>query len=150
MKKFICLVLFCTTVCYGFAQLPPFLKDSLDAYVAQGMGNWDVPGLSVVVVKNGQVVWMKGYGVRNIETKTTVDENTLFMIASNTKLFTGTALALLETRRKLDLNDRITKYFPDYRLYDSMTAQAVTVRDMLTHRIGTKPFRVTLRFGTRN
>lgn len=140
MKKFICLVLFCTTVCYGFAQLPPFLKDSLDAYVAQGMRNWDVPGLSIVVVKDGQVVWMKGYGVRNIETKTPVDENTLFMIASNTKLFTGTALALLETRRKLDLNDRITKYFPDYRLYDSMTTQAVTIRDMLTHRIGTKTF----------
>lgn len=104
------------------------------------MKDWDIPGLSVVVVKDGKVVLMKGYGVRDIETRKPVDENTLFMIASNTKLFTGTALALLETRGKLSLNDKITKYYPDYRLYDSLTTQLVTIRDLLTHRIGTKTF----------
>lgn len=69
-----------------------------------------------------------------------VDEHTLFMIASNTKLFTGTALALLENRGKLSLNDKITKYFPGYRLYDTTTTKLVTIRDMLTHRIGTKTY----------
>src|SRR6476660_321567 len=83
---------------------------------------------------------MKGFGVRNIDTKEPVDENTLFMIASNTKLFTGTALSLLEYRNKLSLNDKITKYFPDYRLYDSTATQLLTIRDMLSHHLGTKTF----------
>lgn len=122
------------------AQTPSFISDSLDGYIGKGLKDWNLPGLAIVVVKDGKVVVMKGYGVKNIESKTKVDENTLFMIASNTKLFTGTALALLEVNGRLLLNDKITKYFPDYRLYDSVTTSLVTIRDMLTHRIGTKTF----------
>ncbi len=83
---------------------------------------------------------MKGYGIRDLQTKKPVDEQTLFMIASNTKLFTGSALALLEVRGKVSLDDRITKYFPAYRLFDSTTTKLVTIRDLLSHRIGTKTF----------
>ena len=119
---------------------PYFIKDSIDNYIERGIHDWDVPGLSIVIVKDGKVVLMKGYGVRDINSKAPVDENTLFMIASNTKLFTGTALALLETRGKLNLNDKVTKYFPSYRLYDTLSTDLVTIRDILTHRIGTKTF----------
>jgi CubicO group peptidase (beta-lactamase class C family) len=122
------------------AQQPSFVTDSLDNYINRGLKDWDVPGLSIVVIKDGNIIVMKGYGVRDMQTQKAVDENTLFMIASNTKLFTGTALALLEARGKISLNDKITKYFPGYRLYDSITTKLVTVRDMLTHRIGTKTF----------
>lgn len=121
-------------------QEPAFIRDSLDSYIKKGLTDWDLPGLSVVIVKDGKVVLMKGYGIRDIETKKTVDENTLFMIASNTKLFTGSSLALLEIRKKISLNDPITKYFPSYRLYDASTTQLVTIRDLLCHRIGTKTF----------
>lgn len=117
-----------------------FIRDSLDGHIRKGMSDWNVPGLAVVIVKDGKVAFMKGYGVRDINTRTPVDENTLFMIASNTKLFTGTVLALLETRGKLNLNDKITTYFPGFRLYDSLTTKMVSIRDMLTHRIGTKTF----------
>ena len=71
---------------------PSFIKDSLDSYINKGMKDWNIPGLAIVVVKDGKVVVMKGYGVRNLETKEPVDENTLFMIASNSKLFTATSL----------------------------------------------------------
>lgn len=124
----------------AFAQAPSFITDSIDAYVRQGLKDWDIPGLAIVVVKDGKVALMKGYGVRDIKSQEPVDEQTLFMIASNTKLFTGTALALLETRGKISLNDKITKYFPSYRLYDTTSTKLVTIRDMLTHRIGTKTF----------
>ncbi len=130
-------LLFCL---FSRSQMPSFVKDSLDGYVLQGLRDWDLPGLSIVIVKDGKVVLMKGYGVKDIATKSPVDENTLFMIASNTKLFTATSLALLETRGKLNLNDKVTKYFPGYRLYDSTTTKLVTLRDLLTHRIGTKTF----------
>jgi len=83
---------------------------------------------------------MKGFGVRNISTKEPVDENTLFMIASNSKLFTATALAQLEYDKKLSLEDNVTKYFPEYRLYDSNTTALVNIRDLLSHHLGTKTF----------
>jgi CubicO group peptidase (beta-lactamase class C family) len=139
MKKMLLSLVFIVVHQLVFSQ-PSFIKDSLDSYIKNGLRDWDVPGLSIVVVKDGSVVVMKGYGFRDIQSKKPVDENTLFMIASNTKLFTGTALALLETRGVLSLNDKITKYFPGYRLYDSTSTKLVTIRDMLSHRIGTKTF----------
>ena len=115
MKKIVLAFLLVFALGNAIAQLPNFIKDSLDHYINKGLKDWNIPGLSVVVVKDGKVVVMKGYGVKDIQSKAPVDEKTLFMIASNTKLFTGTALALLETRGKLSLNDRITKYFPEYK-----------------------------------
>ena len=114
------------------------------------MKDWNVPGLSIVIVKDGQVVFMKGYGVRDITKADTVNEHTLFFIASNTKLFTGIALANLEHRGKISLNDKITKYFPDFKLYDKTTTELVTIRDMLTHRIGTKTFQGDFTFWNSN
>ena len=119
---------------------PSFVKDSIDNYINKGMKDWNIPGLAIVIVKDGQVVLMKGYGVRNIETKEPVDENTLFMIASNSKLFTATSLAQLEYDKKLSLDDKITKYFPWYADYDSNTTNLVTIKDMLGHHLGTKTF----------
>lgn len=125
---------------FSFGQKPSFIQDSLDGYINRGMRDWDVPGLSIVVIKDGKVEVMKAYGIKNIQTKVPVDTNTLFMIASNTKLFTGSALALLETRGKLSLNDPVIKYFPSFKLYDPAWTKLVTIRDMLTHRIGTQTF----------
>ena len=139
MKKLYSALVFVFVYQFAFTQ-PLFIKDSLDSYILKGTKDWDVPGLSIVIVKDGKVVTMKGFGVRDLQSQKPVDENTLFMIASNTKLFTGTSLALLETRGKISLNDKITKYFPGYRLYDTVTTNLVTVRDLLTHRIGTKTF----------
>src|SRR5581483_6354759 len=98
------------------------------------------PGLAIVIVKDGQVAFMKGYGVADTATRQPVDENTLFMIASNTKLFTGTALSQLQYDKKLSLDDKFTKYFPGFRLYEPTTTSLLTIRDLLSHRIGTKTF----------
>ncbi len=150
MKKLIsltgCILLFK----FLSAQSPTFVSDSLDSYIKEGMTGWQVPGLSIVIVKDGKVVFKKGYGVRDINSKDPVDENTLFMIASNTKLFTGTALAQLDYYKKLSLDDKITKYFPGYKLYEPSTTQLVTIRDLLSHRIGTKTFQGDFTFWNSN
>jgi CubicO group peptidase (beta-lactamase class C family) len=140
MKRLLLSFALAATVQTAFAQAPSFVSDSIDAYIARGMKDWDVPGLSVVIVKDGKVAFIKGYGVRDVSTQEPVDEQTLFMIASNSKLFTGTALALLEHRGKLSLNDAMVKYFPTFRLYDPAASKMVSIRDMLSHRIGTKTF----------
>ncbi len=59
-------------------QTPAFISDSLDSYILKGLKDWDLPGLSIVIIKDGKPVVMKGYGVKNVETHQPVDENTLF------------------------------------------------------------------------
>lgn len=149
MKKIIFLIGFSFSIIISFAQQPTFITDSLDSYIKNGMKQWNVPGLAIVIVKDGKIVVMKGYGVRDIKTNEPVDENTLFMIASNTKLFTATSLAQLEYDKKLSLDDKITKYFPSYRVYDSTTTKLVTIRDMLSHHLGTKTFQGDFTFWNR-
>src|SRR6516165_2899248 len=92
----IALILACAS--HGFAQSAPA---DLDAYVARVLKTFDVPGLSVGIVKDGKVVLAKGYGIRKMGAVTPVDENTLFGIGSNTKAFTSAALAILIDEGKL-------------------------------------------------
>lgn len=134
----------------SFTQTPSFMTDSLDKYVERGMKQWQIPGLSIAVVKEGKVVLMKGYGVTELGKETKVDENTLFIIASNSKLFTGTSIAKLDYENKLSLNDKITKYIPWFRLYDSNATTMANVRDMLCHRLGTKTFQGDFTFWDSN
>jgi CubicO group peptidase (beta-lactamase class C family) len=148
-KRFLVLLCFCSPV-FLSAQTPSFIRDSIDSYINKGLKDWDLPGLAIVVVKDGKVVVMKGYGYRDIDKKTNVDENTLFMIASNTKLFTGTVMSKLDYEKKISLNDKITNYFPDYKLYLPSTTELVTIRDLLSHRIGTKTFQGDFTFWNSN
>ncbi len=139
MKKLLSLLFGFATIFIAQSQ-PSFVKDSLDNYIKQGMKDWNIPGLAIAIIKNDSIVLMKGYGVKSIENGEPVDENTLFMIASNSKLFTGTALAQLDYDKQLSLNDKITKYFPQFRVYDSTTTSLVTIKDMVGHHLGTKTF----------
>ena len=122
------------------AQAPAFVADSLDGYIKRGMADWKIPGLAIAIVQNGKVVLARGYGVRDVEKGESVDKNTLFEIASNTKLFTASAVALLADQKKIDLDGRVTTYLPSFALYDSASTALVTVRDLLSHRMGTKDY----------
>src|SRR5262250_1007067 len=82
----------------------------LDAYVARVLKTFDVPGLSVAIVKDGKVVLAKGYGVRKLGEATPVDENTLFAIGSNTKAFTAAALATLVDGGKIHWDDPVNDH----------------------------------------
>jgi CubicO group peptidase (beta-lactamase class C family) len=119
---------------------PSFIADSLEGYINQGLKDWNIPGLAIAIVKDGKTVVMKGFGVKDIQSKEAVDENTLFLIASNSKLFTGTAIAQLDYHKKISVDDKVSKYIKGYSLYDKNTTELVTIRDLLSHRIGTKTF----------
>jgi CubicO group peptidase (beta-lactamase class C family) len=121
-------------------SLPSFVRDSLDTYVNRALKDWQIPGVAVCVVKNGKVVLMKGYGVKETGTTDQVDENTLFMIGSNTKAFTATALAMLEAEKKLSLDDKVQQWLPDFKLYDPWVAKEANIRDLLCHRLGFETF----------
>ncbi len=120
--------------------IPTFITDSLDTYINRGLQQWQIPGAAVLVVKDGQIVVAKGYGVKELGTNDKVDANTLFMIGSNTKAFTGTALALLEQDGKLNLEDKVVKYLPDFKMKDEWVTQHLNLLDIVSHRMGLETF----------
>ena len=120
------------------------MQDSLDIYVKREMERWKIPGVAIAVVKDGKVLVAKGYGVRENGKPGKVDQHTLFQIASNTKLFTATCLSMLNVQKRLSLDDKITKWIKDFRLYDTLATREVTIRDMLCHRIGYLTFQSDL------
>lgn len=120
--------------------LPRFVRDSLDSYVQKALTDWNIPGVAVCVVKNGRAVVMKSFGVTETGTTNNVDSNTLFMIGSNTKAFTATALAMLDAEKKVSLDDKVQRWLPDFRLYDPWVTKEATIRDLLCHRLGFETF----------
>jgi len=121
-----------------------FVTDSLDGFISREMNRWKIPGCAVAIVKDGKVVMTKGYGVREYGKPGKVDENTLFQIASNTKLFTATCISILNTQKRLTFDDKVTKWIKDFRLYDTLATKEVTIRDLLCHRIGFLTFQSDL------
>ncbi len=136
------------------ASTPTFVKDSLDAYVQSGLEKWQIPGVAVCIVKDGKEVLMKGYGVREINTTDKVDENTLFLIGSNTKAFTATAMAMLDagkdTANKFSLDDKVTKWLPWFKLANKAAGEQAIVRDLLCHRLGMRTFQGDFSYWTSN
>ena len=108
----------------------------LDAYVARAMRTFDVPGIALTIVKDGQVVVAKGYGVRKLGDPAPVDARTLFGIASNTKVMTATALGLLVEEGKLDWDAPVIRYLPWFQMWDPYVTRELTIRDLLVHRSG--------------
>ena len=135
--------------CLAFSLLPgtgraqtappvtaPLDVAAVDAVVARTLKALNVPGIAVAVVKDGQVVLSKGYGLSSLATKAPMDANTLFGIASNSKAFTAAALGLLVDDGKLRWDDKVTDYIPEFKMYDPYVTAEFTVRDLLTHRSG--------------
>ena len=108
----------------------------IDTLVAQVLTTFDVPGIAVGIIKDGQLIHAKGYGVRSLDNKKKVDENTLFGIASNSKAFTAAALGMLIDEGKLTWDDKVTDYIPEFRMYNPYVTEEFTIKDLLTHRSG--------------
>jgi CubicO group peptidase (beta-lactamase class C family) len=121
-------------------NIPAFINDSLDTYINRSITEWGIPGVAVCIVKDGKVIASKGYGVKELGKPDQVDENTLFMIASNTKAMTGTALAILEHEKKCSLSDPVKKWYPEFKMNDPWVSERMTLTDIVTHRIGMETF----------
>jgi CubicO group peptidase (beta-lactamase class C family) len=118
------------------AQAPDAKAKELDAYVAEAVRDWQAPGLAIAVVKDGKLVFAKGYGVREIGKPAPFDTSTTSAIASTTKAMTAAAIGMLVDEGKVKWDDPVTKYLPSFELYDPYVTREVTVRDLLTHRAG--------------
>lgn len=124
-------VIYCTKPLYG-QRIPP----DIDQYVAQVMKAFDVPGVSLAIVKDGHILLTKGYGVKQLGKSAKVDAHTLFCIASNSKAFTATALGLLVQEGKLRWDEPVIRYLPAFRMSDDYVTSHITIRDLLVHHSG--------------
>jgi CubicO group peptidase (beta-lactamase class C family) len=100
------------------SQAPSGAPPNLDAYVAEVMRAFEVPGIALTIVKDGSVVVAKGYGVKKAGEQALVDSKTLFGIASNTKVFTATALGLLVEGGRLEWDAPVIRYLPWFQMWD--------------------------------
>ena len=129
-------IILLATATTAMAQKAPVVPADLDAYVQRVMKTFDVPGIALAVVKDDAVVVARGYGVRRLGEPTPVDAKTLFGIASNTKVFTATALGELVEEGKLQWDAPVINYLPWFQMYDPYVTRELTIRDLLVHRSG--------------
>lgn len=133
-KLLLTLLTFLSFSLYTNAQqaLPP----EFDQYVEKVLQTFEVPGISVSIVKDGKVLLAKGYGIKKLGGNDKVDANTLFSIASNSKAFTSTAIAILVEEGKLTWDDRVIDHLPWFKMKDTYVTTNLTVRDLLVHHSG--------------
>ena len=114
------------------------INSDLDQYIVKGIQDWNIPGLSIAIVKNGQNVYSKGFGIRELGKSNLVDENTQFGMMSTTKAMTALSLAMLVDEGKVAWDDSVTKYLPWFQLSNPYVTHELTIRDLLTHNSGLK------------
>ena len=118
------------------AEAQASLPKNCDSFIDSVRKEFEVPGISIAVVKDGTILLAKGYGVRRLGAPEEVDNKTLFGIASNTKAFTATAIGLLVEEGKLEWDAPVIKYLPWFQLSDPYVTRELTIRDLLVHRSG--------------
>ena len=126
-------ILFVLISIFAFSQVE---EKKLDELIQNTLKTFDVPGISVGIVKDGKVIYAKGFGVSSLTTKNKMNENTLVGIASNSKGFTATALAILADEGKLSFDEKVSKYIPEFQMNDAYVSQEITIKDLITHRAG--------------
>jgi CubicO group peptidase (beta-lactamase class C family) len=115
------------------------ITDSLagfDDYIETEIRNYQVPGLAVAILHKGDILHMKGYGLRDVAQNLPVTPETLFAIGSCSKAFTAMDTALLVEEGRLDWDAPIRRYLPEFRLKDTTASEQLTTRDLLCHRSG--------------
>ena len=120
--------------CPAGAQQGPLA--GLEAYVANAVKDWRAPGLAIAIVKDGQVVFAQGYGVRELGKPDPIDTHTLFAIGSTTKAMTAALVGMLVDEKKVELDAPVTRYLPWFQFRDPAVTRDLMVRDLLTHRAG--------------
>ncbi len=108
----------------------------LDDDISQAMREWKLPGLAVAIVQDGEIVYAKGFGLRDVAGKLPVTTETAFGIGSTTKAFTTAVLGMLVDEGELNWDTAVKEYIPGFELQDPLASGRVTLRDLATHRIG--------------
>lgn len=119
-----------------FSEVTPSIDINIDEIIEEIRTDWKIPGLAICIIKEGKIILAKGYGYRDLKKNLEVNKETLFPIASCTKSFTALSAGIQVDKDKLDWDTPITKYLPDFQMYDPYITENITMRDLLSHRSG--------------
>ena len=108
----------------------------LDSYIKNWINESDIPGASIAIVKNGSVIFAKGYGYRKLGEMESVNKHTLFQTGSLTKPMTATLIGILVDEKRIEWDDPIIKHMPEFKLDDPYITKNLTIIDVLTVRSG--------------
>ena len=114
--------------------------EELDRYYTKMVKDWDIPSVSIGIVKDGELIFTGSYGVLEVGKKEKPNEHTLYAIASNSKAFTSAIIGMLVQEERLNWDDKVKKYLPYFAIYDPWVSDNVTIRDILSHRVGLGTF----------
>ncbi len=123
-------------LCISRAAAEPRPDADIDRVIRDALKAWGVPGVAVAVVRDDQIVYLKGHGLRQVDSDRPVTPDTIFPLASCTKGFTTTLMAMLVDEGKLGWDDPVRKHLPWFHLADPLADREVTLRDLVTHRTG--------------
>ncbi len=112
------------------------IASALAEWLPGKMEEWFVPGMGVSIVKDGEVIFSGGFGVRDREQGLPVTENTIFAIGSSSKAFAAASVALMVDDGKLEWDKPVRDYLPTFKLKDTFAAERMSPRDLLCHRSG--------------
>lgn len=126
----------CIIANHEIAEIIPFF----DGYVQENMELWNIPGMAVGIVKDGELVFSKGYGVKDVETREPVTPETIFQIGSTSKAFTSFLLAQLIDRGEVNWKDRVVDHFPEFRMYDPWVTSNFLIEDLMAQHSGLPPY----------
>jgi len=111
------------------------LSERIDSIIVDKMNQYNIPGLSIGVIKNDSIIYTKGYGVISINNQKPVTENSIFHTASVSKIFTALAVMQLIEQEQLSLDDKLKTLIPELQ-YDSKGMENVSVKTLLNHTSG--------------
>lgn len=143
MKSFwkpLLVLLLSNTLSFSQSDNTDTILNGLDKYIEKAVKDWSVPGVSVGIVKDGAIIFEKGYGTKTEGENDKPNEHTLYAIASNSKAFTTAIIAMLVQEEKLDWDDKVQDILPYFELYDPDISNMVNIRDLLCHRVGLGTF----------
>ena len=123
--------LFITNVCHS-----QYTPKQIDSIMGDAMDKFNVAGIALAIVKDGEIIHSKGYGIKSYATKNLVNNHTNFAIASNSKAFTTAALAILVEEGKISWKDKVKDHIPEFKMYNPYVTENFNIQDLLTHRSG--------------
>ncbi len=111
-----------------------------ESYATKAMKDWDVPGMSIAVVKGDSIVYAKGFGTKRAGTRRPVDKDTIFQVGSTTKAFTVALMAMLVDEGKVGWDDRVIDHFPEFQMYDPWVTREFRIHDLFAQHSGMPPY----------
>ncbi|SMG35812.1 CubicO group peptidase, beta-lactamase class C family [Marivirga sericea] len=136
MKKIALLTLFSIVFFSGSAQNEDSRLKGLEKEVEYWLETYKAMGLSISIVEKDSILFNRGFGYRDVESESPVNENTVFPIASCSKAFTASLLGILEAENQLSLKNKPSDYIPTLKFYDDKMDDLITLEDLLTHKSG--------------